>query len=200
MHDPPARLRAPLQPQQRPALDWNRHFQHCAGLIRDSARPFSPHDPYSHRGSTRSCPEFVGTSCDQTSATTMRFFIGLSCGTFSSARKVSTLSSTSSDNVGQTVIHAVSWQDNLSQENGSWHTFGTGATWTSMQMILNFNTGVVLPPASDCGWRIFLPVKMLGGSAPLGPPIMGLRPLLSDSPMIRGAKPSLGPEADDGGS
>ena len=61
MHDPPARLRAPLQPQQRPALDWNRHFQHCAGLIRDSARPFSPHDPYSHRGSTQSCLEFVGT-------------------------------------------------------------------------------------------------------------------------------------------
>ena len=61
LHDPRARLRAPLEPQRRPAVGWNRRFQHCAGLVRKSARPFSPDDPYSLRGSTQSCPGLVGT-------------------------------------------------------------------------------------------------------------------------------------------
>ena len=61
LHDPRARLRAPLEPQRRQAVDWNRRFQHCAGLVRMSKRPFSSDDPYSHRGSTQSCPGLVGT-------------------------------------------------------------------------------------------------------------------------------------------
>ena len=40
LHGPRARLQAPLEPQQRQAVDWNHRFQHCAGLVRKSARPF----------------------------------------------------------------------------------------------------------------------------------------------------------------
>ena len=52
LHDPLSRLRAPLEPQRRQAGNSTRRFQHWTGLVSKSARPFSPHDPYSLRGLT----------------------------------------------------------------------------------------------------------------------------------------------------